>query len=52
VLGASGEADLKHHILGSVSTKVAQHAPCSVFVANHFAHVTLAAGVDHLLAVK
>jgi nucleotide-binding universal stress UspA family protein len=33
VLGATGEADLKHHMLGSVSTKVAQNAPCSVFVA-------------------
>ncbi len=33
VLGATGESDLKHHLLGSVSTKVAQDAPCSVFVA-------------------
>jgi nucleotide-binding universal stress UspA family protein len=33
VLGATGESDLKHDILGSVSTRVAQDAPCSVFVA-------------------
>ena len=33
VMGATGEADLKHRLLGSVSTKVAQNAPCSVFVA-------------------
>ncbi|MFN7945773.1 MAG: universal stress protein [Blastocatellia bacterium] len=33
VLGATGEADLKHHMLGSVSTRVAQDAPCPVFVA-------------------
>ncbi len=33
VMGATGESDLKHDILGSVSTKVAQNAPCSVFVA-------------------
>ena len=33
VMGATGESDLKHDILGSVSTRVAQDAPCSVFVA-------------------
>jgi nucleotide-binding universal stress UspA family protein len=33
VLGATGVSDLKHSMLGSVSTKVAQDAPCSVFVA-------------------
>jgi nucleotide-binding universal stress UspA family protein len=33
VMGATGESDLKHSMLGSVSTKVAQDAPCSVFVA-------------------
>ncbi|HWQ32863.1 MAG TPA: universal stress protein [Blastocatellia bacterium] len=33
VLGATGEADLKHNMLGSVSTRVAQDAPCPVFVA-------------------
>jgi nucleotide-binding universal stress UspA family protein len=33
VMGATGESDLKHRLLGSVSTKVAQDAPCSVFVA-------------------
>ncbi|MDX2029746.1 MAG: universal stress protein [Blastocatellia bacterium] len=33
VLGAAGEQGLKHQMLGSVSTKVAQNAPCSVFVA-------------------
>jgi len=33
VLGASGEDELKHSLLGSVSTRVAQDAPCSVFVA-------------------
>lgn len=33
VLGASGEADVKHSLLGSVSTRVAQDAPCSVFIA-------------------
>jgi nucleotide-binding universal stress UspA family protein len=32
VIGATGESDLKHHMLGSVSTKVAQSAPGSVFV--------------------
>jgi nucleotide-binding universal stress UspA family protein len=33
VMGATGVSDLKHSMLGSVSTKVAQDAPCSVFVA-------------------
>ena len=33
VLGASGEDEVKHSLLGSVSTRVAQDAPCSVFVA-------------------
>lgn len=33
VLGATGEQGLKHQMLGSVSIKVAQNAPCSVFVA-------------------
>ncbi|HZS06512.1 MAG TPA: universal stress protein [Blastocatellia bacterium] len=33
VLGATGEADLKHTMLGSVSTRVAEDASCSVFVA-------------------
>ena len=33
VLGATGASDLKHEMLGSVSTRVAQDAPCSVFVA-------------------
>jgi len=33
VMGATGESDLKHDILGSVSTRVAKDAPCSVFVA-------------------
>jgi nucleotide-binding universal stress UspA family protein len=37
VLGATGEHDLKHQLLGSVSTKVAQDAPCSVFVAKYIA---------------
>ena len=37
VLGATGEADLKHSMLGSVSTKVAQGAPCSVFIARDVA---------------
>ena len=32
VLGATGDAGLKHSLLGSVSTKVAQDAPCSVFI--------------------
>jgi nucleotide-binding universal stress UspA family protein len=32
VMGATGGADLKHSLLGSVSTRVAQDAPCSVFV--------------------
>ena len=32
VLGARGLADIKHKMLGSVSTKVARHAPCSVAV--------------------
>lgn len=33
VIGATSQSDLKHHMLGSVSTKIAQDAPCSVFVA-------------------
>jgi nucleotide-binding universal stress UspA family protein len=33
VMGATGVSDLKHSMLGSVSTRVAQDAPCSVFVA-------------------
>lgn len=33
VLGATGASDLKHDMLGSVSTRVAQDAPCSVFIA-------------------
>jgi nucleotide-binding universal stress UspA family protein len=33
VLGATGVSDLKHSMLGSVSTRVAQDAPCSIFVA-------------------
>ena len=32
VLGASGGEDLKHELLGSVSTKVAWNAPCSVLI--------------------
>lgn len=32
-LGATGESNLKRAMLGSVSTKVAQDAPCSVLVA-------------------
>jgi nucleotide-binding universal stress UspA family protein len=32
VIGATGEGDLKHDLLGSVSTKVAQAAPCSTLV--------------------
>ncbi|MCI0337393.1 MAG: universal stress protein [Acidobacteria bacterium] len=32
VIGATGETDLKHNLLGSVSTKVAQAALCSVLV--------------------
>lgn len=32
VLGATGESDLKHSMLGSVSTRVAQDAACSVLV--------------------
>jgi nucleotide-binding universal stress UspA family protein len=35
VIGATGESDLKHNMLGSVSTRVAQDAPCSVFVAKY-----------------
>lgn len=33
LLGASGSTDLKHRILGSVSSKVAWTAPCAVFLA-------------------
>lgn len=33
VLGASGEDEQKHSLLGSVSARVAQDAPCSVFLA-------------------
>lgn len=32
VLGATGASDLKHEMLGSVSTRVAQNAPCSVLI--------------------
>ena len=32
VMGASGAADLKHQMLGSVSSKVAWNAPCSVLL--------------------
>jgi nucleotide-binding universal stress UspA family protein len=32
VIGASGATDLKHQMLGSVSSKVAWNAPCSVLV--------------------
>ena len=32
VMGATGESDLKHNMLGSVSAKVSQDAPCSVLV--------------------
>ena len=32
VLGASGATDLKHQMLGSVSSKVAWNAPCSVLL--------------------
>lgn len=32
VMGATGGTDLKHRMLGSVSLRVAQDAPCSVFV--------------------
>jgi nucleotide-binding universal stress UspA family protein len=32
VIGATGEDDLKHDLLGSVSTKVTQAAPCSALV--------------------
>lgn len=33
VIGATGRSDYKHQILGSVSTRVAQDALCSVFIA-------------------
>ncbi len=32
VLGATGERDLKHSMLGSVSSKIAWNAPCSVLI--------------------
>jgi nucleotide-binding universal stress UspA family protein len=32
VIGATGLSDVKHNILGKVSTKVAWAAPCSVLV--------------------
>ncbi|MBI2821975.1 MAG: universal stress protein [Acidobacteria bacterium] len=35
VLGATGISDVKHAMLGSVSTKVAWHAPCAVAVVKH-----------------
>lgn len=35
VLGASGETDFKHNMLGSVSTKIAQDAPCSVLIVKY-----------------
>jgi len=34
VLGATGATDLKHRLLGSVSTKVAWNADCSVFISS------------------
>jgi nucleotide-binding universal stress UspA family protein len=33
VVGATGNRDLKHRMLGSVSTKIAWDAPCSVLIA-------------------
>ncbi len=33
VIGATGASDLKHQMIGSVSTKVAEGAPCSVLIA-------------------
>lgn len=33
VIGATGSRDLKHHMLGSVSSKIAWNAPCSVLIA-------------------
>jgi len=35
VMGASGVLDLKHQMLGSVSSKVAWNAPCSVLLLRH-----------------
>lgn len=32
VAGATGASDLKHQLLGSVSSKLAWHAPCSVLI--------------------
>ncbi len=32
VVGATGQSDVKHNLLGSVSTKIAWYAPCSVAV--------------------
>ena len=32
VVGATGASDLKHQLLGSVSSKLAWHAPCSVLI--------------------
>jgi nucleotide-binding universal stress UspA family protein len=32
VVGATGAADMKHSVLGSVTTKVAWNAPCSVLI--------------------
>ena len=32
VMAASGVVDLKHQMLGSVSSKVAWNAPCSVLL--------------------
>jgi nucleotide-binding universal stress UspA family protein len=35
ILGATGTTDVKHEMLGSVSSKVAWHAPCSVAVVKY-----------------
>jgi nucleotide-binding universal stress UspA family protein len=36
VVGATGITDVKHEMVGSVSTKVAWHAPCSVAVVKYY----------------
>jgi nucleotide-binding universal stress UspA family protein len=35
VMGATGESDLKHALLGSVSARVARDASCSVLIAKY-----------------
>jgi nucleotide-binding universal stress UspA family protein len=46
VIGATGSADLKHRILGSVSSRVAWDAPCSVLLVGAPHELTEGGGED------